>query len=175
MLPPFYIGDVPARRVLWPMLFILGGLALVFRKGHRADRISASMPVAGSTGPDPYTPLITRDADTLNIDVTFGGRKEIITSRSFKGGRVRATFAGVEINMVAADSEIQPMVLEVHASFAGVELIIPSHWEIQNEISPTMGSVEDNRSIRTTDTSAEKRVLILRGSCSFGSVEVKSY
>jgi hypothetical protein len=173
LLPPFYIGDVPARRVLWPMLFILGGLAMVFRRGRSVNHFTGRTVTSDQS--EIYPRVTTRDADTVNIDVTFGGRKEIITSRSFKGGRVRATFAGAEINMVAADSEIQPMVLEVHASFAGIELIVPSHWEIQNEINPTMGSVEDNRSIRTTDTSAEKRVLILRGSCSFGSVEVKSY
>jgi hypothetical protein len=121
------------------------------------------------------TPVVTHDADNVNIDVTFGGRKEIITSRSFRGGIVRATFAGVEINLAAADGGIQPMMLEIHASFAGVEIIVPSHWEIQNEINPTVGSVEDQRMVRTHDISADKRVLILRGSCSFGSVEIKSY
>jgi len=163
MLPPFYIGDVPSRRILWPLLLVVGGLGIIFRKRtyttHKMDQIK----------------LRTNDADTVNIDVTFGGRKEIVTSRNFRGGHVRATFAGAEINLAGADSGIQPMVLEVHASFAGVEIIVPSHWEIQNEINPTIGSVEDNRMVRTHDASAEQHTLILRGSCSFGSVEIKSY
>ena len=57
-----------------------------------------------------------------------------------------------------------------------MELIVPSHWEIQNEIETTLGNVEDHRAIRTgTSSTEERKVLILRGSCSFGSVEIKSY
>jgi hypothetical protein len=68
------------------------------------------------------------------------------------------------------------MILNVKVSFGGVELVVPSHWELQNEIETTFGSVEDHRSIRTPQSSGEeKKVLILRGNCSFGSVEIKSY
>ena len=31
------------------------------------------------------------------------------------------------------------------------------------------------RTIRTSDSASERRVLVLRGSCNFGSVEIKSY
>ncbi len=163
MMPSFYIGDVPSRKVLWALLLILGGLAMIFRR-NEPRQCEGSVPQ-----------ILTQDTDTVNIDVTFGGRKEIVTSHSFKGGRVRATFAGAEVNLAAAESGVQPMVLEVYASFAGVEIIVPSHWEIQNEINPSMGSVEDHRMIRTIDTAAEKHTLVLRGTCSFGSVEIKSY
>ena len=172
LVPAFYIGDVSSRRIVWPTILIVAGLAMVFRKRRFPD----NTPAGGTIGATVVgTVAYTQDADTINMDVTFGGRKEIITSKSFRGGRVRATFAGAELNLATADSGTQPMVLEIHASFAGVELIVPSHWEIQNEINPTLGSVEDHRMIRTHDTSTEKRVLILRGSCSFGSVEIKSY
>jgi hypothetical protein len=173
-VPSFYIGDVPTRRILWPALLVAAGLAIIFRKhGYNGQKVLDDKWI-----PDRMH-AITNDApivtDTVNIDVTFGGRKEIVTSRTFRGGVIRATFSGVELNLAGADSDIQPMVLEVHAAFAGVEIIVPSHWELLNEINPTMGSVEDHRMIRTTDAAAEKRTLILRGSCAFGSVEIKSY
>jgi hypothetical protein len=108
--------------------------------------------------------------------VTFGGRKEIVTSKDFRGGNISATFAGCEVNMIQADSTTQPMVINLKVSFGGVEIIVPSHWELQNEIEPTFGSVEDHRSIRTpASASEEKKVLVLRGSCNFGSIEIKSY
>lgn len=163
LIPPFYIGDVPSRRVLWAGLLVLVGLAMIFRKSRPRKWDKRQM--------EP----VVNDADTLHVDVTFGGRKEIVTSHSFRGGFVRANFAGAEINLAAADSDVQPVVLEVHASFAGIELIVPAHWEIQNEINPFAGSVEDHRMIRTRDAGTEKKTLILRGSCSFGSVEIKSY
>ena len=163
ILQPYLFRDIPTHRIIWPALLIGAGLMMFFRK-RTPDKWKEA-----------NTQLFTNDADTINIDVTFGGRKEIITSRTFRGGRIRASFAGAEVNLAAADSGIQPMVIEVHASFAGVEIIVPSHWEIQNEINPTMGSVEDHRMIHTADASTEKRTLVLRGSCSFGSVEIKSY
>ena len=121
--------------------------------------------------------VVTSNENMLNVDVTFGGRKEIVTSKEFKGGNISATFGGCEINMIQADATEQPMVLNLKVSFGGVELIVPSHWELQNEIEPTFGSVEDHRAIRTSSStiSEVKKVLILKGNCSFGSIEIKSY
>ena len=164
LVPPFNIGDVPSRRIIWPLLLILAGLAMVFRKNRHHHQWNKR-----------HQQVLTTDADTVNIDISFGGRKEIITSSNFRGGLVRASFAGVEINLASADSDIQPMILELRTSFAGIEIIVPSHWEVQNEINPTMGSVEDQRTIRTPDASMEKRKLILQGTCSFGSIEIKGY
>jgi hypothetical protein len=172
MAKPYYptILGVPTAEIFWPALLVIAGIAVMLRrkdercehrwKHHHHHR---------------HTQLLTSDADTVNIDATFGGRKEVITSRNFKGGMIRASFSGVELNLAGAEAGIQPVVLEVYASFAGVEIIIPSHWELQNEIRPTLGSVEDHRVIRTTDTSGERRLLVLRGNCNFGSVEIKSY
>ena len=167
LVPSFRIGDVPSQHLLWPVIMIMAGLFVIFRKHgpHDHHRWQDNHRLTA----------FTNDADAINIDATFCGRKEIITSRNFKGGIVRATFSGVELNLTGADSTLQPMVLDVYASFSGVEIIVPSHWELQNEIRTSLGNVEDNRTIRTNDSSTEKRTLILRGSISFGSVEVKSY
>jgi hypothetical protein len=35
--------------------------------------------------------------------------------------------------------------------------------------------VEDHRSFRTASTEQEKKTLVLKGNCSFGSIEIKSY
>jgi hypothetical protein len=67
------------------------------------------------------------------------------------------------------------MVLDVRVAFGSAEIIVPSHWEVVNEINPTLGSVEDQRMLRTPDASIERRTLILRGSCAFGSIEIKGY
>ncbi len=112
---------------------------------------------------------------SLNVDVTFGGKKEVITSKDFKGGIVTVTFAGCEVNLVQADFTEPSVILDCRVSFGGVELILPSHWEVQNEVSPSFGSVEDARTIQTPASGENKKLLILRGSCSFGSIEIKSY
>jgi predicted membrane protein len=161
-IPEFTFMDQSSRKLVWPVVLILFGSFIMLRsrkKKCHLDRITTA------TNNDPM----------LNIDVTFGGRKEIITSKDFKGGNISATFAGAEVNLMQADSTTQPIVLDIRVSFGGVELIVPSHWEIQNEIAPSFGSVEDHRMVKTPMNAEDRKILSLKGSCSFGSIEIKSY
>lgn len=162
LIPHFEIMGRDSSELAVPAALVIGGLVLLLkpkRKRYQMEQMQT----------------ITNDEQSVNIDVTFGGRKEIITSKEFRGGRVNVTFAGAELNLMQADATIQPMVLDMKVSFGGVELIVPSHWELQNEIEPTFGSVEDHRMMRTSTDAENKKILILRGNCSFGSVEIKSY
>ena len=162
LIPEFEIMETSSRRLIWPIALIFGGLFIAFR-----SRKKKYLPADMNT--------VTNTDSFLNIDVTFGGRKEIVTSKDFKGGSISATFAGAEVNLMQADSTTQPIALDVRVAFGGVELIVPSHWEIQSEISPAFGSVEDHRVIRTPNAGEERKILSLKGSCSFGSIEIKSY
>ena len=164
LIPEFEINGTSSSSLIVPAALIIGGLVMVFRSGKKNDCRTR------------HIETITNAENVVNIDVTFAGRKEIVTSKDFRGGSIQTTFGGVELNLVQADITTQQVVINTKVSFGGVELIVPSHWEIQNEIETTLGSVEDHRAIRTGGSSIEERkVLILRGSCSFGSVEIKSY
>lgn len=163
LVPEFMVMGTRSSSLMVPLAFIIGGLVVLFRSRKKNDCMRE-------------TEVITNTESYLNIDVTFGGRKEIVTSKDFRGGNISTTFGGTEVNMIQADTTVSPIVLNLSVSFSGVELVVPSHWELQNEIEPTFGSVEDHRSIRTPGITTEPRkVLILKGSCSFGSIEIKSY
>ncbi|MCW3122016.1 MAG: hypothetical protein JWQ38_1508 [Flavipsychrobacter sp.] len=165
LTPQFMIMGQPSSHFVWPAFIILIGLAIAFRP----RRPKCQPNTAGGVNSH-----INTDSN-LNVDITFGGRKEIVTSKDFKGGMVNVTFAGCEINLAQADMTEPSVVMDFRISFGGVEVIVPSHWEVQNEINPSFGSVEDGRTIQTATTIENKKVLILRGSCSFGSIELKSY
>jgi cell wall-active antibiotic response 4TMS protein YvqF len=173
LTPPFTIMGRPSTRFAWPAAIIVAGLAIAFRP-HRdrcfsrhGRRYGANMGMSMDT-------TINNDS-TLSIDVTFGGKKEVVTSKDFKGGTVSATFAGCEINLAQADIMDPSAILDCRVSFGSLEMVIPSHWEIQNEINPSFGNVEDSRTIHTATTNETRKILILRGNCSFGSIEIKSY
>ncbi|RYD57156.1 MAG: hypothetical protein EOP56_10170 [Sphingobacteriales bacterium] len=164
LIPRFTIPgtDTSSSALVLPAALIIGGLLMVFRPRKEHDWKTDMQ-------------IVTSAENQLDVDVTFGGRKEIITSKDFRGGRVQVMFGGCELNMIHADSSTQPMVLDVKVSFGGLEMIVPAHWEIQNEIAPTFGSVEDHRMARQPNAGEEKKVLVLRGSCNCGSIEIKSY
>ena len=163
LIPQFTIMGKPSSHYAWPAGIIIVGLAIAFRS--RRDVCTPKYPMESNINND----------STVNIDVTFGGKKEVITSKDFRGGQVTVTFAGSELNLTQADFSEPSVVLVCQVSFGGVEIIVPSHWEVQNEISPSFGSVEDARTIQTGTINENKKILILRGSCSFGSIEIKSY
>ena len=161
--PQFMIGNHPSRDFAWPAMIIIVGLAIALRP-RRKDCL-----------PRRRMDSSVNDTDSLNIDVTFGGKKEIVTSKDFKGGIVTVAFAGCEINLTQADFAEQSIIIDFRVSFGGIELIVPANWEVQNELSSSFGSVEDERTIQVTSGTEPKKTLILRGSCSFGSIEIKSY
>ncbi len=163
LVPEFQILNTTSSHLVFPLALIIGGFMIALKsKKHKNWQ--------------DHMQVVTNDENSLNIDITFGGRKEIVTSKDFKGGNIKSTFGGCEVNMIQADSATQPMVLNMQVTFSGVELIVPSHWELQVEIEPTFGSVEDHRAMRTAaPNNEEKKLLILRGNCSFGSIEIKSY
>lgn len=165
LTPQFMIMGKPSTHFVWPAIIIIAGLAIALRP-RRSKEDCRPMGKINST---------INTESTINIDVTFGGRKEVVTSKDFKGGTVSATFAGCELNLTQADFTEPSIVIDCRVSFGGVEIIVPSHWEVQNDISPSFGSVEDERTIQTATTADTKKILILRGSCSFGSIELKSY
>ena len=164
MIPQFTIMGRSSSHYVWPAVMIAAGIAIAVRPRRKRE----------DCFPHGINSTINTDPN-LDIDVTFGGRKEVVTSKDFRGGTVAVTFGGVELNLTQADFTAPSVIIDFRVSFSGVEIIVPSHWEIQNEINPSMGSVEDERTIQTATGNEVKKILILRGSCSFGSIEIKSY
>jgi predicted membrane protein len=161
LIPPFELMGVASRHLIFPAALIGGGLFMIFRpKSHfrHRSRYYSNTGIVGD--------------DQLDINVSFGERKAIVTSRNFRGANIYNSFGSTTLNLLQADSS-EVMTIDLQVSFGSVEIIVPSHWEVQFELSPTFGSVEDRRYIHT-NPGTEKKLIILRGSCSFGSIEVKS-
>ena len=164
LIPAFHVMGRSSRHLVWPLGLVIFGLMVAFRPRSARCRPHRPNNIAHIT-----------DDSRLIIDVTFGGRKEIITAKDFKGGDVSVSFGGSEINLTQADIADDSAILNFNVSFGSVELIVPSNWEIINEIRPTMGSVEDDRVIHASGPGEVRKKLILQGNCSFGSIEIKSY
>jgi predicted membrane protein len=113
------------------------------------------------------------NAEYISVNAVFGGVKKNIQSKNFKGGDVTSFMGGAEINFMQADIQ-HPIELEVNNVFGGTKLIIPSNWDVRNEISAVFGGVEDKRNFNNSASGTDKRIL-LKGACVFGGVEVTNY
>jgi predicted membrane protein len=189
LIPKFYILGVSSKELFWPLVLITIGVSLVINQRKKTSTV--------------YSPNIISDVDPkenihgfsneltqaieaeqeievqqnglLNIEAYFGGRKEFISSKSFNGCKAVAVFGGVEINLMQADSIAQPMVLDLKVFCGGVEIVVPSHWEIVNEVDVFLGGIEDKRVMRTAAERGDYKKLLLRGNVVCGGLEIKSY
>ena len=161
--------------------FILIGIGIVFvLRPHRLRGGFTSCSRSKYT--DPASPSNTGGAafsgddiasEQIDIHAVFGGVKKKIVSKNFKGGRIVSFMGGADISLMQADIQ-QPVIIEIHNLFAGTKIVIPSNWYLKNEISAIFGGVEDKRPLQSASPD-ENKVLILRGSCVFGGIDISAY
>jgi predicted membrane protein len=169
LMDDFYPG-LAMDQFIWPLLLIGVGVFMIFRprSSHRwkekwKER-QAGCGVKGEVSVE----------DMLESVTVFGGIKKNIISKNFKGGEVVNIFGGSEINMSQAD--IQGTVeLEVTQVFGGTKLIVPSNWEVKQEMVAIMGGIEDNRMQQPEGTVDHRKVLVIRGTSVFGGIDIKSF
>lgn len=144
----------------WPVLIIAAGLSILMRglfPQHHAERGAA-------------TPSTLQHGERVRIDASFSAVNQQNDSRAFKGGRIDARFAGVELDLRQAAMDGPEAVLEVSARFSGIELRVPRDWQVVVDIAPTLGGVED----KTMPPANPSQRLVLRGDAVFGGVEIKN-
>lgn len=134
---------------LWPVALIVAGLAIVAHAfGFRAPALAA-----GS------------DSTLLCV---LGVRKEAVTARNYRGGRIIAFMGGCELDLTRADMENVPAELEIVAIWGGVEIKVPEGWEVTGNVLPIMGGAD----IRTKAPGGRK--LIVNGVVIMAGVDIKS-
>jgi hypothetical protein len=96
-----------------------------------------------------------------------------LITKDFKGGKITTAFGGADIDLSKAEIK-DSAVLDVEVLFGGLKLIIPPHWEIQADVSNVFSGIEDKRAFPSGD-GADRKILYIKGSVSFGGLEFKSY
>lgn len=150
--------DIEIGPYLLPTLFVFGGLYMIFRPR-----------------PKEWTADTTLNSDDV-IDSTavFGGNKVNVLSKSFKGGEVSTFFGGTDVNLTQADFQ-GTAVLQSSTAFGGIKLLVPAHWNIKSEIICIFGGIDDKRPQAKEGMTDPNKTLVLKGTCIFGGVDIKSF
>jgi len=162
-----FIPDFHIRPYIWPIILIMIGMFLIVVPSNRIHGYRQKKKRYSMTEGDPLT------EDLIDARCVFAGVKKRIISKDFRGGDLNVVFGGIEINMTQADIKGK-VYLQISQVFGGTELIVPSNWKVQNEISAVLGSVEDERVVNNSYIDSDK-VLVLKGSSIFGGITIKSY
>jgi hypothetical protein len=161
----FYDFDV--SRYFWPVFIIGIGLFMILRSRRSSGSFARQW--------EERYPSSTGSEDVLDCVTIFGGVKKNIISKDFKGGEAVTVFGGTELNLTQSDAK-DKIVLELVQVFGGTKLIIPPHWKVQTEEMVTIfGGLNDKRPIPAQMNSDDNRILVLKGTCIFGGIDIKSF
>jgi predicted membrane protein len=172
MVKEYFYLPFDIARFIWPVLLIIIGLLfIIFRPGNNPK--SLDLDDDDDTTAKVVPDLYPVDEDYINAQILFSGENRLIVSKKFKGGRISAVFGGCDVNLLQADFD-GVISLDCDCIFGGVELVVPSNWEVKIMTKSVFGGVEDKRPIELIGSNPNK-VLIIKGSCIFGGIEIKSY
>lgn len=170
--------NIDFDKAFWPVAIIALGFMFIFRP--KKDRISERNGSARFNDKYSVPPKIVDETaididstDFLYVNSVFSGVNKHIMSKHFQGGRIRCIFGGADIDFMQADINGR-VILRMEIVFGGTKIVVPANWTIVNEIDGLFHGVDDKR--KTTSVLPDPgKVLVLRGSATFGGVDIRSY
>lgn len=178
----FLAGDIfpefNIERYELPVILLIVGLVFIFKpknKYHHFSKYKYSKHNCGQTWNVGANDASNNSSDDyILINNVFGGTKRNIISKDFKGGEIKNTFGGCELNLMQAEITNEA-VLNLNQQFGGVKIIVPSNWNIKSDLVCVFGGVEDERAPMNVTSLANAKTLVLTGNVLFGGVEIISY
>lgn len=138
-------------RYVWPVLLILVGLALVFRRAGQA------LPAG-------------RPDEVVSASAFFSGNDVVSTSQSFRGASLTAAFGGVALDLRQAKLAPEGATVSILAAFGGAELLVPRGWRVQTSGLPIFGGFENKAN---APAEPDSPLLKVDATVMFGGAEVK--
>jgi predicted membrane protein len=170
------------HRFIIPIAIISVGLIMIVRprRNHDwrwQDWDKRKSPTASTATQDYTSNPSSQDysyssQDYFDSTAIFGNTKKIILSKNFQGGDITCIFGGCEVDLSKADVQ-KPAVIDLTFVFGGGKIIVPSNWQVDVRISPVFGGVEDKRQQPLVIN--PDKILIIKGTCFFGGLEIKNF
>lgn len=169
LIPRLYPNIELNNDIIWPILIIIFGVHLIFRKRIHTDHKYKHDWKTGD-----YTNYVD-DADAIDDVAIFGGGHKTIISENFKGGNITAVFGGSEIDLTQCKLAEGDVIIEAVMIFGGTTIMVPREWNVRVNITPIFGGFSNKvlrNPINPIDTT---RTLIIKGVAVFGGGEIKYF
>jgi len=157
----------PIWALVWPMVLILLGIMFLL-KGYLRQRGK----LVGDGYASGFPPTSSGTANVLNENAVFGGIQRRVDSQEFEGGEITAIFGGVHLDLRAAGTKKDEIIIEMNAIFGGVELLVPDTWDVTVRGEAIFGGYEDKTMPRRDPQTGKRPHLVITGSAVFGGVTV---
>ncbi|KAF0151519.1 MAG: transmembrane protein [Ignavibacteria bacterium] len=170
-------------RDLWPLILFGLGLWLILNQKEKSNNSSQEQK-CGIGNNNPFTQANTNNfsssntseypLDYINESASFTSIEKRITTQSFKGGKVAATFGSVLLDFRQAKLAPGEHILDLSVAFGGVELYFAQDWKVIVNVSSVFGGFDDQRYSNFNAATSSASILIIKGSVVFGGGELKN-
>lgn len=166
------IPDLSIGPYIWPLIIISIGAYMIFNPGGNSRKKFMKSRFSKKNEADAFN--LENDEEFLNSTVIFAGIKKRFFTKDFKGGKIVCIMGGMELDLNHSEIK-QPITIDVTQVFGGTKIIIPANWNIKSELVAIAGGVEDKRHQASPEDEDPNKTIILRGTCIFGGIDIKSY
>jgi hypothetical protein len=134
---------------------------------------------SGSAGSPASPPQYADRSERLSMFAFWSSVRRASVASPFRGGDITAIMGGGQLDLrLATIPPGEEAILDIVAVMGGVEILVPSNWEVSTPIFPFMGGIEDKRfPPLPNDPNAVRKEggrLVLRGLVMMGGVHIKS-
>jgi hypothetical protein len=118
--------------LFWPLLLLFIGVRLITRSMGRTVPAST---VSGTVG-----------EGVSNLFAVLGESKRSVEHEPFRGAHMTALLGGCVLDLrQAALAPGEQAVVDVFGFMAGLEIVVPTGWNVVSDVAPILGAVEDKR------------------------------
>lgn len=146
--------------LLWPIVFIIIGIKIIF---SRPDRNFLDRKINEVS--DEYIDYFT----------VFSGIENKNVSKNFKGGKVTAIFGGADIDLRKSELASEGAALSLTAAFGGINILVPEDWKVIITGVPIFGGWSNKTKGYEEDLLNDRPVLKVRCIAAFGGIDIKNY
>jgi predicted membrane protein len=165
-----------------PLLLVLFGARIMMHKHSSRSGTSPDQPGTGAPsgtapagqGPSGFDATPPASGETVHASLfsLLGSSKRRWGKSVFRGAETTAFMGGCELDL--RDALMSPgelAVVDVFVVMGGVNIFVPPHWTVSQEIVPLMGGVHDkSRSVPSNPA----QHLLVRGTVVMGGVEISN-
>lgn len=178
MIPELITVPHEIRRIYWPLILVVIGIAILLRQRDNQKQIPFNEPV-NPNGPNdiPYNTSASATAmNTFDDFVIFGGREIFVNAQALIGGKATSIFGGIEFDLRKANMQPGGAVIDCVSVFGGCGFKIPMDWNVRNEVTTIFGAFTDKRGETYSDRYYDpSKTLVIKGVSIFGGIEVKHF